>query len=186
MLLNFMVIDSLCVFCGASPGNKAIYIDAAASFGAELGQHGIRLVYGGGGSGLMGCVADSVLKAGGEVTGVIPYYLKDRELGHQNLTKLEVVDNMHERKRRMFDLADGIVALPGGIGTLEEVLEIITWKQLGMHNKPIILLNVSGYWRQLNDLIKNTIAHGFAAPQTKDLYEMIPHPTEIIPALRKI
>ena len=134
----------------------------------------------------MGCVADSVLKAGGEVTGVIPNYLKDRELGHQNLTKLEVVDNMHERKRRMFDLADGIVALPGGIGTLEEVLEIITWKQLGMHNKPIILLNVCGYWRQLNDLIKNTIAHGFAVPQTKDLYEMISHPTEIIPALRKI
>ena len=181
-----MVINSICVFCGASPGNKAIFMDAATSFGTELAQHGIRLVYGGGGSGLMRCVADSALKAGGEVTGVIPNYLKDRELGHQKLTNLEIVNSMHERKKRMFDLADGIVALPGGVGTLEEVLEIVTWKQLGMHDKPIILLNTSGYWERLNDLILNTITHGFAASQTKDLYKMIAIPTEIIPALRTI
>ena len=134
----------------------------------------------------MRCVADSALKAGGEVTGVIPNYLKDRELSHKNLTNLEIVNSMHERKQRMFDLADGIVALPGGVGTHEEVLEIITWKQLGMHDKPIILLNSSGYWERLNDLILNTIANGFAASQTKDLYKMIAIPTEIIPALRTI
>jgi len=181
-----MIIDSICVFCGASPGNQAIYMDAATSFGAELGRHGIRLIYGGGKSGLMGCVADSALTAGGEVTGVIPNYLKDRELGHRKLTNLEIVNSMHERKQRMFDLADGIVALPGGVGTLEEVLEIITWKQLGMHNKPIILLNSMGYWDHLNDLILNTITHGFAKTRTKDLYEMVAHSTEIIPALKLI
>ena len=181
-----MTIDSVCVFCGASSGNNPIYIDAATSFGAELVQQGIRLVYGGGGSGLMGSVADSVLKAGGEVTGVIPNYLKDRELGHENLTNMEIVGSMHERKQRMFELADAIVALPGGVGTLEEVLEIITWKQLGMHNKPIILLNISGYWQHLNDLILNTIAHGFAVASTKDLYEMNNHPTKVIPALKRI
>jgi hypothetical protein len=161
-------------------------MDAATSFGAELGRHGIRLIYGGGKSGLMGCVADSALTAGGEVTGVIPNYLKDRELGHRKLTNLEIVNSMHERKQRMFDLADGIVALPGGVGTLEEVLEIITWKQLGMHNKPIILLNSMGYWDHLNDLILNTITHGFAKTRTKDLYEMAAHSTEIIPALKLI
>ena len=181
-----MIIDSLCVFCGASPGNKAIYIDTASSFGAELGRHGVHLVYGGGKSGLMGCVADSVLEAGGKVTGIIPNYLKDRELAHQNLTRLEIVHSMHERKRRMFELADGIVSLPGGVGTLEEVLEIITWKQLGMHNKPIIFLNINGYWDHFNDLILNTILHGFAKTRTKDLYRMVAHPTEIIPALKLI
>lgn len=186
MLLKIMIIDSLCVFCGASPGNKVIYKDAATSFGTELGRYGIRLIYGGGKSGLMGCVADGVLKAGGEVTGIIPNYLNNRELGHTRLTNLEIVNGMHERKQRMFDLADGIVALPGGVGTLEEVLEIITWKQLGMHNKPIILLNSSGYWDHLNDLILNAIAHGFAAPITKDLYEMVANPSEIIPTLRTI
>lgn len=134
----------------------------------------------------MGIVADSVLEAGGEVTGVIPDYLQDRELGHQKLTRLEVVSSMHERKRRMFDLADGIVVLPGGVGTLEEALEVITWKQLGMHNKPIVILNVQKYWQKLNELIAATIEEGFAAPPTRDLYELVDIPSHVIPTLERI
>lgn len=146
----------------------------------------MQLVYGGGGSGLMGIIADSVLESGGKVIGVIPDYLKERELGHQRLTRLEVVSSMHDRKRRMFDLADGIVVLPGGVGTLEEALEVITWKQLGMHNKPIIILNVQQYWQKLDELIAATIEHGFAAPPTRDLYELVGSTSEVLPTLERM
>ena len=181
-----MSIQSICVFCGASPGFNPVYRAAATELGKLFGGSGVQLVYGGGGSGLMGIVADSVLEAGGEVTGVIPDYLQDRELGHQKLTRLEVVSSMHERKRRMFDLADGIVVLPGGVGTLEEALEVITWKQLGMHNKPIVILNVQKYWQKLNELIAETIEEGFAAPPTRDLYELVDIPSHVIPTLERI
>jgi uncharacterized protein (TIGR00730 family) len=181
-----MSIQSVCVFCGASPGLNPAYRAAAMELGKLFGKNGVQLVYGGGGSGLMGIVADSVLETGGDVTGVIPDYLKERELGHQKLTRLEVVSSMHERKRRMFDLADGIVVLPGGVGTLEEALEVITWKQLGMHNKPIVILNVQRYWQKLDDLIAATIENGFAAPPTRDLYELIETPSEVIPTLQRI
>ena len=181
-----MSIQSVCVFCGASTGNSPEYQDSAFKLGKSLADNGIRLVYGGGSTGLMGVIANSVLDSGGEVTGIIPDYLKDRELGHQNLTHLEVVGSMHERKRRMFDLADGIVVLPGGVGTLEEALEVITWKQLGMHNKPIVILNIQNYWQQLDDLIKATIDNGFAAPPTRGLYELVDTPNEVIPTLERI
>ena len=181
-----MSIQSICVFCGASLGFNPGYRAAATELGKLFGGSGVQLVYGGGGSGLMGIVADSVLEAGGEVTGVIPDYLQDRELGHQKLTRLEVVSSMHERKRRMFDLADGIVVLPGGVGTLEEALEVITWKQLGMHNKPIVILNVQKYWQKLNELIAATIEEGFAAPPTRDLYELVDIPSHVIPTLERI
>jgi len=181
-----MSIQSICVFCGASPGLNPAFEAAAKGLGELFGYNGIQLVYGGGGTGLMGIVADSVLKAGGEVTGVIPDYLQDRELGYQKLTRLEVVRSMHERKRRMFDLADGIVVLPGGVGTLEEALEIITWKQLRMHNKPIVILNVQKYWQKLDDLIAATIEHGFAAPPTRDLYALVETPSDVIPTLQRI
>lgn len=134
----------------------------------------------------MGVVANSVLKTNGDVTGVIPDYLQERELGHPKLTRLEVVGSMHERKNRMFDLADGIVVLPGGVGTLEEALEVITWKQLGMHNKPIVILNIKNYWQKLDDLIAATIDHGFAAPPTRNLYELVNTSNEVIPTLEKI
>ncbi len=174
------------MFFAARPQVSTRHFGAAATGLGELfGDNGVQLVYGGGGSGLMGIVADSVLEAGGEVTGVIPDYLQDRELGHQKLTRLEVVSSMHERKRRMFDLADGIVVLPGGVGTLEEALEVITWKQLGMHNKPIVILNVQKYWQKLDDLIAATIEHGFAAPPTRDLYALVETPSDVIPTLRK-
>jgi len=181
-----MSIQSICVFCGASPGFNPAYRAAATELGKLFSGSGVQLVYGGGGSGLMGIVANSVLEAGGEVTGVIPDYLQDRELGHQKLTRLEVVSSMHERKRRMFDLADGIVVLPGGVGTLEEALEVITWKQLGMHNKPIVILNVQKYWQKLNELIAETIEEGFAAPPTRDLYELVDIPSHVIPTLERI
>jgi uncharacterized protein (TIGR00730 family) len=181
-----MSIQSICVFCGASPGFNPAYWAAATELGTLFGSSGVQLVYGGGVSGLMGIVADSVLETGGEVTGVIPDYLQDRELGHQKLTRLEVVSSMHERKRRMFDLADGIVVLPGGVGTLEEALEVITWKQLGMHNKPIVILNVQKYWQKLDELITATIEDGFAAPPTRDLYELVDIPSHVIPTLERI
>jgi uncharacterized protein (TIGR00730 family) len=154
--------------------------------GTLFGENSVQLVYGGGGSGLMGIIADSVLESGGKVIGVIPDYLRERELGHQRLTRLEVVSSMHDRKRRMFDLADGIVVLPGGVGTLEEALEVITWKQLGMHNKPIIILNVQQYWQKLDELIAATIEHGFAAPPTRDLYELVGSTSEVLPTLERM
>ena len=181
-----MKIKSVCVFCGASKGNNFSYLNSAKTLGIELARNHIRLIYGGGGSGLMGCLADSAIKSGGKVTGVIPDYLKNRELENQNLTKLEVVSNMHERKKRMFDLADGIIVLPGGVGTLEETLEVITWKQLGMHKKPIIIVNTLDYWQKLDALIQNTINSGFAGEQTKNLYKIVDKPEEVVPELEKV
>lgn len=181
-----MSIQSICVFCGASQGHNTAFRAAAAELGRSFANNKIQLIYGGGGSGLMGIIADNALDAKGNVTGVIPDYLQDRELGHQKLTNLEVVNSMHERKRRMFDLADGIVVLPGGVGTLEEALEVITWKQLGMHNKPIVILNIQKYWQKLDDLVANTIDEGFAAPPTRDLYELIDNPDEVLPTLERI
>ncbi|MBI76500.1 MAG: TIGR00730 family Rossman fold protein [Rhodospirillaceae bacterium] len=181
-----MKINHLCVFCGASQGNNSVFRASAVSLGSELAKNKIQLIYGGGSSGLMGFLANSVLASGGEVTGVIPQHLKDRELGHHGLTKLEVVDNMHQRKERMFELADGIVVLPGGVGTLEEVLEIITWKQLGLHKKPIIFLNIMGYWENFYNLIKATVEQGFANEQTQNLYISIDAPECLIPTLENL
>jgi uncharacterized protein (TIGR00730 family) len=181
-----MKIQSVCIFCGASSGFDSAYHAAAAELGETIGSKGINLIYGGGQTGLMGVIADSVLNSGGEVTGVIPDYLNNRGLGHQGLSRLEIVNSMHERKRRMFDLADGIVVLPGGVGTLEEALEVITWKQLGMNDKPIVILNVQKYWQKLDELIFAMIEHGFAAPPTQDLYELVNNPSEVVPMLETI
>jgi len=181
-----MKIKSICVFCGASKGNNFAYLNSARILGIELARSQIRLIYGGGGFGLMGCLANSAIKSGGKVTGVIPDYLKSRELENRNLTKLEVVRDMHERKKRMFDLADGIVVLPGGIGTLEETLEVMTWKQLSMHKKPIIIVNILGYWQKLDALVKNTINSGFAGEQTQNLYQIVDKPEDVVPVLEKL
>jgi len=178
-----MAIKSVCVFCGASSGDNSAYLEDATRLGIEFAKNGINLVYGGGGAGIMGQIADTVFENGGEVIGIIPDYLRSHELGHEKISRLEVVKNMHERKKRMFDLADGIVVLPGGVGTLEEALEVITWKQLGMHNKPVAILNTLGYWTKLDELIVSTIKHKFAAPPTGDLYEMVDRPNEIIETL---
>src|SRR5262249_11009257 len=139
----------LCVFCGSSAGGAAAYADAARRFGPALAAHGLGLVYGGGHVGLMGVVADAVLGGGGEVIGVIPQALVDRELAHTGLTALRVVATMHQRKALMADLADGFVALPGGFGTADELFEILTWAQLGLHAKPVGLLDVNGFFTPL-------------------------------------
>ena len=137
------------VFCGASIGKNSKYVTMAKELGRLLVQNHLGLVYGGGNVGLMGTLADSVLASGGEVIGVIPQFLVDRELAHPGATKMHVVETMHERKKTIFDLADGFIAMPGGLGTLEEIIEVLTWVQLGIHNKPCGFLNVDGYYDNL-------------------------------------
>jgi uncharacterized protein (TIGR00730 family) len=149
------------VFCGASSGRTPAYAEAARAFGAALAARGLGLVYGGGRVGLMGALADAALAGGGEVIGVIPQDLVDRELAHGGLTELRVVGSLHERKAAMADLADAFVALPGGFGTLDELMEQLTWSQLGLHAKPVGLLDVEGYWRPLIALARHATEEGF-------------------------
>ena len=146
-------IEKICVYCGSGPGTDPAYVEAARSFGAILARNGIGLVYGGGGVGIMGALAHSVHKHGGEVTGIIPKFLMSRERALHGTHELIVTGDMHERKQKMFELADAFVALPGGIGTLEELVEQITWVQLGRHKKPILLANINGFWDPLCALL---------------------------------
>ena len=154
-------MNSICVFCGSNPGRDRRYEDAARATGYALVRAKLRLIYGGGKVGLMGAVADQVLSAGGHVTGIIPRALWEREIAHEGLTELRVVEGMHERKKLMAELADGFIALPGGAGTLEEIFEQWTWSQLGIHAKPCGLLNVDGYFNSLIAMIERMIAEGF-------------------------
>jgi len=155
---------TVCVYCGSRDGTQPQYADAARLLGRLIGDRGWRLVYGGGKVGLMGIVADSVLAAGGEVVGVIPETLMRREVGHRGLTELHVVQTMHQRKQMMAERADAFIALPGGIGTLEELFEAWTWRQLGYHDEPIGLLNVGGYYDPLLQFMQRTVDEGFLSP----------------------
>lgn len=157
------------MFCGASPGRDPRYTELAARVGGGLAARGIGIVYGGGRVGLMGALADAALTAGGEVVGVIPRQLVDRELAHPGLTELRVVDSLHERKAMMSDLADGFIGLPGGLGTLEELAEVASWAQLELHRKPIGLLGPEGYWDPLLAWLDHAVAEGFIAPQHRPL-----------------
>jgi hypothetical protein len=157
-------MKSIAIFCASSLGANKIYEETARSAGQTLARAGLRLVYGGGKVGLMGILADSVLAAGGEVTGVIPRALFDREIGHKGVSDLRVVESMHERKYLMAGLADGFIALPGGAGTLEEIFEQWTWAQLGIHQKPCGLLNVNNYFAPLRAMIEHAVAEGFTQP----------------------
>jgi uncharacterized protein (TIGR00730 family) len=154
-------LSSVCVFCGSNGGADPAYLAAAEAVGAGLAQRGIRIVYGGGRVGLMGALADSARAAGGEVVGVMPQALVDREIGHTGIDDLRVVDTMHERKALMVELADAFVALPGGIGTLEELFEVYTWAQLGIHAKPLALLDVAGYYEPLAAFLDHAVAQQF-------------------------
>lgn len=154
-------MKSLCVYCGSSTGNSPLFTEAARELGSLMSRRGIGLVYGGGNVGLMGVIADEVLKCGGTVTGVIPHALLRKEVGHHGLTQLHVVKDMHERKAMMAALADGFIALPGGFGTLEELFEALTWSQLGLHNKPIGLLNVDGFYDRLVGFVQDLTTQGF-------------------------
>lgn len=159
----------LCVFCGSSPGNKPEYLAAAQQLGTALAKADIGLVYGGAQVGLMGAVADAALAAGGEVIGVIPRHLVERELAHEGLTTLHEVGSMHERKAMMADLSDGFIALPGGVGTFEELFEVWTWGQLGHHQKPCALLNAAGYYDQLIAFLDHALTEGFMRQPYRDM-----------------
>ena len=158
----------VCVYCGSSSGANPAHREAAEKLGALLAERGIGLVYGGGNVGLMGILADAALRAGGEVTGVIPSALMAKELGHTGVTKLHVTASMHERKQLMADLSDGFIALPGGIGTLEDLFETFTWLQLGFHEKPVGLLNVAGFYDHLLTFLRHTAEEAFLRPEHLD------------------
>ncbi|GAB3367823.1 TIGR00730 family Rossman fold protein [Lysobacter rhizosphaerae] len=162
---------SVCVYCGSNAGNKPIYAERAIALGNRLAKERLALVYGGGNVGLMGIVADAVLEAGGEVIGVIPEQLVEWEVAHKGVTRLEVVANMHERKARMFDLSDGFVALPGGFGTLDEMFEMLTWRQLGIGDKPCAFLDVDGFYTPLLAMLDRMVEERFLhADQRRDLW----------------
>jgi hypothetical protein len=158
-------VKRVCVFCGSATGARAAYAETARTLGAELTARGLGLVYGGGSVGLMGVLADAVLARGGEAIGVIPRGLATRELAHPGLTELRIVASMHERKATMAALADGFIALPGGLGTLEETLEMLTWSQLGIHTKPVGVVNVAGYWDGWLAALRHAASEGFIPPE---------------------
>ncbi|MGY1409151.1 LOG family protein [Luteimonas sp. A611] len=162
---------SICVYCGSNAGSKPVYTERAMAMGDRIAREGLQLVYGGGNVGLMGIVADAVLQGGGEVVGVIPEQLVNWEVAHKGVTRLEVVGSMHERKMRMFDLSDGFVALPGGFGTLDEMFEMLTWRQLGIGNKPCAFLDVDGFYGPLIGMVDRMVEERFLHPaQREDLW----------------
>ena len=171
---------SVCVYCGSRTGDDAAFADAARAIGEAIGRRGWRLVYGGGRAGLMGSVADAALDAGAEVIGVIPKALMGRELGHGGLSALHVVDTMHERKRLMAERSDAFVALPGGIGTFEELFEVWTWLQLGYHDKPVGLLNAAGYYDSLLAFLDQSVARGFVPPAQRALLQVRADPDALL------
>jgi len=178
-------IGQVCVYCGSSGAVEARYREAASELGARLAAAGIELVYGGGRVGLMGLLADAVLSAGGQAIGVIPRRLLDAEVAHRGVTELIVVDNMRDRKRLMAEKADAFVVLPGGIGTLDELFEILSWKQLGLHDKPILLVDIGGYWTPLHALLDHIVVTGFAREHTRGLLQVVPNVAALMAALSK-
>jgi hypothetical protein len=173
-------VRRVCVFCGSSPGRDPRYAEQAAALARELASRGIGVVFGGGSIGLMGVLADHALAAGASVTGVIPHGLAARELAHRGVADMRVVPTMHARKALMAELADGFVALPGGIGTLDELFEIVTWSQLGIHRKPVGVLNVAGYYDPLVTLLDHTVAGGFVAAENRGLVIVDEEPAALL------
>jgi uncharacterized protein (TIGR00730 family) len=160
-------VKAVCVYCGSSFGSDPVYLEATHDLARTFATRGIRVVYGGASVGLMGALADATLEAGGEVVGVIPQQLMDREIAHRGLTELHVVQTMHQRKALMAELSDGFVALPGGIGTLEELIEVFTWEQLGIHAKPLGVINTSGYYDGLAAFLDHAVEQGFHQPEQR-------------------
>ncbi|GAB5535593.1 MAG: TIGR00730 family Rossman fold protein [Rubricoccaceae bacterium] len=177
-------IRTVCVYCGSSRGDRLVYAEAARQLGAHLAHEGIGLVTGGGKVGLMGVIADAVLDAGGEAVGIIPQALLNREVGHTGLTELVVVDTMHQRKTLMAARADAVVALPGGLGTLEEITEMLTWAQLGIHAKPCGLFNVEGYYDALVAFFDHATAERFVRPAHRAMLTVASSPDEMLAGLR--
>lgn len=176
-------IRSLCVYCGSATGRDPAHRQAAAAVGRLLAESGVRLVYGGGAIGLMGVVADAVMDGGGDVFGVIPKGLFANEVGHQGITELVEVDNMHQRKQRMAEEADAFLALPGGLGTLEELAEITTWAQLGIHHKPVGVLDLDGFWQPLLSFLDGAVEAGFLRPANRELVVRITDVDDVLTVL---
>jgi hypothetical protein len=177
------MLHTVCVFCASHSGADPRYAEAARSFGELLAVSGRRIVYGGGNTGLMGALADAALAAGGEIVGVMPKHLVDREVAHRGLTRLEVVDSMHQRKARLSDMADAFVALPGGLGTLEEFVEVWTWGQLGLHRKPYGLMNVAGFYTPLLAFLDHAVSEGFVRPEHRAMVRVAEDPEQLIAAI---
>lgn len=175
--------STLCVFCGSRIGTDPVFAQQSEKLGRLLGERGIHLIYGGGGIGLMAEVAGATLQAGGKVTGIIPEFLRAYEVGAVDGADEIIVDGMHERKAKMFELSDGFVVMPGGLGTLDESLEITTWKQLQEHNKPIVFVNIKGYWDPFFALIDRVVDAGFGHDKVKDLYVVVENVDQVFAAL---
>ncbi len=178
-------LKTICVFCGASEGDDPCYIEAAREFGKLIAENGTTLVYGGGHIGIMGAIAESALVAGGKVIGIIPEHLQLKEDAFFKITDLEVVPDMHTRKKRMHDLTDAFCTFPGGFGSLDETFEMITWKQLELNNKPIILSNINGYWDDWKKMTDGLIKKRFASPEDANLYTIVDDIHDIIPTIEK-
>lgn len=186
MSRNGEIISSICVYCGSQPGRDASYRAAGRALGTAIAQHGLRLVYGGGTKGVMGAVAGGVMAGGGKVTGIIPEFLMDKEATRQalgNLDELIVTEDMHVRKHTMFERSDAFVTLPGGIGTLEEIVEIMTWSQLGRHEKPMVFANINGFWDPMLKLIEHMAEAGFIHTADKVRPMVIEKVEDVVPAI---
>ena len=179
-------MKNICVFAGASSGLKPAYAEAAHDLGRLIASYGLGLVYGGGRNGLMGRVADGAIECGGHVTGIIPKFLDRVEIGHAGITKLHVIDTMHQRKEMMYASSDAFVILPGGLGTLDETMEITTWRQLDLHKKPVIILNVGRYWDHLLSMLDTVIAEGFMHHDHLRHFETVSSVEELGPHLKRI
>ncbi len=173
-------MKSVSVFCGSSSGTDPIYAGEAATLGQTLAERGIELIYGGAKVGLMGAVADGALRAGGKVTGILPYFLQQKEIAHEGLTDLILVESMHERKLKMHELSNGVIALPGGFGTMEELFEMLTWAQLGLHTKPIALLNTGGFYDSLGALMQTMTEKAFLKRTHHDMVIISDHIEELL------
>ncbi|PCE24949.1 Rossman fold protein, TIGR00730 family [Paraburkholderia acidicola] len=177
-------MKSVCVYCGSSSGARPLYVEAARAFGRALVEHDLALIYGGGKVGLMGTIADTVMEAGGRAIGIIPELLVSKEIGHRGLTELHVVPDMHHRKKMMADLSDAFVAMPGGVGTLEELFEAYTWAQLGYHQKPVAVLNIDGFYDPLIAMLEHTVQEGFMRQTYLDMLQVDSDPTALIGKLQ--
>lgn len=179
------VLNNVCVFCGSNEGVRPEYCESARSLGRELVNRGAGLVYGGAAIGCMGAVADAVLEAGGKVIGVMPRNLVEKEIAHKGLSELHVVESMHERKAMMASLSDGFIALPGGMGTFEEIFEVVTWGQLGLHGKPCGLLNIAGYYRLLNAFLDHARDEQFMKPEHRDIMLLADTPDALLDRMER-
>jgi uncharacterized protein (TIGR00730 family) len=183
LVIEDLAMQSICVYCGSSDKMPDVYLQAASEMGKTIAEHGLLLIYGAGSTGLMGALADAALQAGGEVLGIIPQYFNTPVLAHPHLTKLEIVDTLHQRKARMVELADAFIALPGGYGTWEELFEVLTWAQIGLHQKPIGLLNTHGYYNIMLTMIEQAQREGFIYDEHRALFEVKDQPVSLLEAL---